>query len=247
MLPFSGNYYYLSFALQAICVIHCMRKGNANRWIWIIVFLPLIGCLAYIFTEIFTGNEVQQLQSGMGRVFRPLGSVKKMEEQLRFSDTFNNRVGLADACLAAGDTKRAIELYESSLQGTFSDNEYVFSQLIVAYSITGQYAEILPIAKKIYSLPQFKLARVHVLYAIALEKTGNTEMAEKEFLQMKVRYANFEARYEYGQFLIRAGRTTEAQTVLSEVTDEYNYLSAPEKRSNRRFVQQAKEVLKKLK
>src|SRR5947208_14530770 len=124
MFFFNSNYYYTIIGLQAICVIHCIRKGRANNWIWLIVFLPLIGCMVYIFTEIFTSRDIRTVQSGMTSVFNPGGSVRRLEENLRFADTFANRVALADACLLIGNTDRAIELYESSLSGNFTENEH---------------------------------------------------------------------------------------------------------------------------
>lgn len=66
MFFLNPNFYYVTIALQAICVLHCMKKGNQNKWIWIIVFLPLIGCLVYFFTEMFTSRDIQKLQSGIG-------------------------------------------------------------------------------------------------------------------------------------------------------------------------------------
>src|SRR5438045_1062417 len=112
---FTNNYFYLvTVGLQAICVIHCIRRGRQNNLIWLIVFLPIVGSLIYIFSEIFTGRDMQQVQSGLGAVLNPGGSVRKLEENLRFSDTFANRVALADAYLSINNTDRAIELYESS-------------------------------------------------------------------------------------------------------------------------------------
>src|SRR5690349_17937233 len=148
-------YYYIPIALQAICVIHCMRRGNQNKWIWIIVFLPVVGSLIYIFSEMITRREIDNVTSGVGSVFNPGGSVKKLEEQLRFSDTFHNRVALADAYLAAGETNDAIALYEQSLTGVFTENEHVIKQLIIAYANVGRHADIIPLAKKIYASPQF--------------------------------------------------------------------------------------------
>src|ERR1700741_988342 len=98
-----GQYYYVVLILQAICVYHCVRKGNQN-WIWLIVFLPLVGCVIYLFTEVITKNKVRNVQSGVGEVFRPSGSIKKLQENLRFSDTFQNKIALADALFAAGQT-----------------------------------------------------------------------------------------------------------------------------------------------
>jgi len=131
---FTNNYFYLiTIGLQAICVIHCLRKGRTTNWIWLIVFLPVIGSLIYIFTEIFTSRDIQNVQSGIGSVFNPGASLRRLEENLRFTDTFANRVALADAYLSTGNTDRAIELYESSLTGNFEENEHVLSQLIIAY------------------------------------------------------------------------------------------------------------------
>src|SRR4051794_34999718 len=98
--------------MQAICVIHCIRKGNSNNWIWLIIFLPVAGAIAYILSEVVTRSRVEQVQAGVTTVLNPSGKIKKLEQQLKFSDTFNNRVQLADAYLANGHTEKAIALYE---------------------------------------------------------------------------------------------------------------------------------------
>jgi hypothetical protein len=182
----------------------------------------------------------------MSLVFNPGGSVRKLEENLRFSDTFANRVALADAYLNTGNTDRAIELYESSLTGNFTENEYVLSQLIIAYYQKKRYNDILPIGKKIYNLPQFARSRSHILYAAALGYTGNYDMAEKEFKTMKGRYANYEARYYYALFLAETDRVTDARRLFSEMLGELSHLSSRERRYNRNWFRLAKDQLSKL-
>src|SRR3954453_12475820 len=135
--------------LQAICVIHCIRKGNSTNWIWLIIFVPVVGAIAYIATEIFTRSQVEQVQAGVSTVLNPTGKIKKLEQQLKFSDTFNNRVQLADAYLADGQTEKAIALYEDSLTGAFSENEYVLTQLNTAYFQKQQYNDVVAITKRI--------------------------------------------------------------------------------------------------
>ena len=243
---FANYYFYIPVVLQAICVIHCMRKGNQNKWIWIIVFLPGLGSLAYIFSEIITGREIDSVKSGVGSVFNPGGSIRKLEDQLRFSDTFHNRVALADGYLAAGHTEDAIALYEQSLTGVFTENEHVLKQLIVAYSYVGRYADIIPLGKKIHGSPQFAKSRVHILYAMALEHTGNNELAEKEFKTMNGRFAYFEARYQYALFLLRAGRYEEAKQVLDTIINEGGHLSSRERRAHQAWINKAKDEMRKL-
>lgn len=246
MFPFSSNYYYLILILQAICVIHCLWKSRQYNWIWLIVFLPAIGCLIYIFAEIFSRHDMQKVQSGMSTIFSPGGSVRRLEENLRFSDTFANRIALADAYLSMGNIDRAIELYESSLEGNFTENEYVLSQLIVAYYQKRRYDDIIPIGKKIYHLPQFARSRSHILYAAALGYAGRYDEAEKEFRTMKGRFANYEARYYYALLLAGTERVNEARTIFSEMLSEVSHLSSRERRFNRNWLRLAKEELNKL-
>jgi hypothetical protein len=242
----SGYLYIATIVLQVICVIHCLRKGNQNYWIWLIVLLPLIGCIAYFFTEIFNKRDLHQVQSGVGDVFNPGGKIKKLENNLRFSDTFNNRVALADAYLAAGQLDRAIDLYESSLTGNFTENEYVLSNLIMAYFDKRNYEKIIPLAKKVQSRPQFARSKPHIRYAIALEHTGRPELAEAEFKTMKGKFANFEARYQYACFLARNNRKEESVQLLNEMINEQPHLSSVEKRNNNQWFNMARAEMKRL-
>jgi len=232
--------------LQIICVVHCLRKGKSTMWIWVIVFLPLVGSIAYIFIEMFNRADVQNVQSGVSAVFNPTGRIKKLEEQLRFSDTFSNRVNLADAYLAIGQTEKAIRLYEGSLTGAFIENEHVLTQLSAAYFQVHRYTDVIAINKKICKLPQYPRSKAHLLYAMALEQTGSNEMAEKEYRLMKIRFDYFEARYRYGLFLAKNNRIHEAHQIFTEMVDEFTQLSSREKRNNREWVNSAKEQLRKL-
>lgn len=245
MFFLNNYYYYIIIGLQIICVVHCLRKGTQTMWIWLIIFLPLIGCIAYIIMEILNRNSIQQVQSGMGNIIYAAGKIKKLEKQLEFSDTFNNRIMLADAYLSAGYTEKAIQLYETSLTGAFKDNEHVLIQLVTAYYEVQRYNDAIKAAKKVYNNPAFH-THGHVLYAMALNKIGEADLAEKEFNTMKGRYSYFEARYQYGLFLINKNRVGEAQKIFNDIVNEFSYLSSFEKRNNRVWYNNAKQELRKI-
>ena len=246
MFLFNSYFYYVTLGLQALCVFHCIRKGNQQKWIYIIVFLPLVGCIAYFFTEMFSSRQLRNAGSGLGIVLNPTGSIRRLEANLRFADTFHNRVALADAYLAAGHTAKAIELYEVSLTGAFEENEHVLYQLIISYSKEGRYEEIIALAQKIYHLPQFARSKGHILFALALEQCSRSDEAEKEFRIMNTRFSSFEARYQYGLFLKRAGRSEETAHLFSEMIGEWSHLSPIERKHSRNWIALAKEERKKL-
>jgi hypothetical protein len=245
-MPFFSPYvYYITIALQLICVIHCIKKGNQGYWIWLIIFLPLIGCIAYLFTEIVTKREFNKVQTGVGNVLNPSGSIKKLEANLQFSDTFNNRVMLADAYLEKGFTDKAIDLYESSLTGNFTENEYVLSKLVLAHYKKKEYGKVIPLAKKLSVLPQFARSKSHIMYAVALGYAGNLQEAENEFLKMKSKFANYEARYEFGKFLQRQHRQDDAVQLFRDMVNESPHLTPRERRYNREWLQLSKGELHK--
>jgi hypothetical protein len=247
MFFFNPNFYYVSIVLQAICVYHCIRHGNQNKWIWVIVFLPFIGCLIYFFSEIVTGRELNRVQSGLGEFINPSGSIRKLEENLRFSDTFANRIALADAYLAAGESNKAIAIYEESLKGAFEENEYVLSQLVVAYHQRKSYAQVIAAAEKITQLPQFAFSHCHVLYANALAETGAVGKAETEFKSMNGKFSHYEGRYYYALFLLKEDRAEEAYQLLSDIVAEAKHLSPREKRYYRDWLAKSREDLKRIK
>jgi hypothetical protein len=234
MLP-GPSFYYLTIGCQALCAWHCVRRGTQQKWIWIIVFLPIVGCLIYLFSEVLTDRQLRSAGSGLGSLLGGSG-VRRLEKQVAFSDTFQNRIALADACLESGDTARAVTLCESILTGLFSENEYVIGQLILAYARQHRYEEILPLARKISGLLSFPRSKAHLAYAVALGKCGHAEEAEAAFLQMNGRYANFEPRYQYGVFLNDAGRSGEAAGQFRLLVTEFSYLGGRERHITRPLV-----------
>jgi len=240
---FGGQFYIITVILQAICVIHCLRNKTSNNWIWLIVFLPLVGCLIYFFSEILTRNQMRNIQSGFGEMISPSSSIKKLEDNLRFSDTFQNRVSLADAYLRNRQYEKAIELYESSLAGVFEENEYALAQLTVAYYEVKRYNDVIKTANKLYNRPQFNRSRVHVYYAIALAAADMKEKAEKEFQKMNIQFSCFEARFYFAQFLVSQQREEEGVNLLLNIKDEFPRLSSVEKRENREWYAKAKDHL----
>ncbi len=242
-----GSYSLVIVGLIVFCCVHSYRRGTLNRWILWLVLVPPFGAIYYLFTEVFNNRRSFVKPTNYApKVVASGANIRKLEEELRFTDTFANRIRLADAYLASGQTEKAVELYKNSLTGAFSENEHVMQQLIVAYSALQQYELVIPLAKKLYKLPQFARSRSHLLYAQALENLGQTEQAETEFKAMKGRYSYFEQRYQYGLFLMRAGRDDEAWQIFTDMLNEEQHLSPIERKTNRVWFSKTKDELRKI-
>jgi len=84
------------------------------------------------------------------------------------------------------------------------------------------------------------------MYASALGYVGKEQEAEKEFLKMKSKFSNYEARYQFALFLVRANRLDEAQQLLADMMNEWSHLTSRERNSSRQWFQLAKIELQKL-
>lgn len=244
---FSGSYYYyVPIILQGICAVHCLCAGNQSKWLWVIVFLPVIGSCFYLYSEVLNNRKIASVKIDCAAILNPGIKIKRLEEALKFADTFANKTKLADAYLNSGQTDKAIALYKSCLTGAFEDNEQAISQLIVAYYQRENYAEAINMARKVHRSQKFNRSKAHLLYALSLERTNQPNLAETEFKAMKGRYSNFEQRYEYGQFLQRAGRIEEAFDIYAELLDEEAQLSKAERSGGRAWFIKAKQEIKRI-
>lgn len=240
-----SEYYYLVIGLQAVCVWHSYRRGTMQKWIWLIVFLPLVGSLLYIFTEIIQKRHVSSATGSILSFVNPGGRIKKLEHNYNFSGTFTNRIALADAYLDAGMYDKAIGLYEPVLTGIFDNSDGAIRNLIKAYYKTGQFNELVKIAPRIIKSLDFTKTQANLYYALALEELGRFDEAEAEFKKMCHRFCNYEQRYNYGCFLLRREKYPEAREVFEAAINESEFLSGREKSEASEWIGKAKQEVKK--
>lgn len=239
------SYYYLVFILQGICVFHSIRKGTQQKWIWIIVFVPFFGSLAYIFTEMLKKNQFTGLQQNISVVVNPNGKIAELEKQYRFSATFKNKVALAEAYLAMNRASEAIELFESALIGINNDDEYVMLSLLKAYYAIENDEGVVKIGKKLAKSSLFQKSEANLYYANSLEKEGYFDLAKSEYQKMDLRLSNYEARYNYALFLLRRNETNTAKEVLENIINEHEILSKAELKQSKKWINAAEAELKK--
>ncbi|GAB3937564.1 tetratricopeptide repeat protein [Mucilaginibacter myungsuensis] len=243
-MNFAGNYYYLvTIGLQIICGIHCLRRGRGN-WLWLIIFLPVVGSIIYFIMEILPSMRTRGPRIDVGAIVNPGAKIKKLEEDFRFTDTFQNRIKLADAYLSSGQTEQAVELYEDGLTGAFKENEHALGQLTVAYYQLERYRDAVDAASTISRHPQFVRSKAHLYQALSLEKMGQLDAADAEFKKMIGRFSYYEQRYHYGSFLLRNGRNDEAGKVFTAMLDEEQQLSPMERRAAKYWCAKARTEMK---
>jgi hypothetical protein len=238
-------YLILPLAFQVICVIHVIRTGRDRSWIWAIVFLSLLGCIVYAIIEIlpdlFSRRRTRQLAAGVGRVLNPGGKISKLQAELDFSPTVENRMALAEAWEEAGDNQKAAEHWEKCLEGIHADDIHIMGRLGRALHGCGQNVRARQWYEKIRARRGgFIEDRDTLCYAEVLESMGENAKAEEMYRSAAAGPIGFEAQYRFASFLRRTGRRKEADRAVSSLATAFDHLPPYARRAERRWVDAAR-------
>src|SRR5579863_6848207 len=111
----------LMLCAQLACAIHAGRTGRPFFWIYIIMFVPTVGMLAYLAVELvpeWMGSpKGRRAASDLGRALDPGRAVRQAERQVAMTPTAENKATLAKAYLEAGRHDEAVSLYRETLVG----------------------------------------------------------------------------------------------------------------------------------
>src|SRR5512139_870053 len=109
--------------LQAVTLIHALRTGRINPWLWVILFFPFIGGLAYLYMEMWPdirrGRSLDRLKSTVARTMDPECELKRRREELEICESHENRIALAAEFARLQRWDEAAATYRDALQGHF--------------------------------------------------------------------------------------------------------------------------------
>jgi hypothetical protein len=221
------------FALQAFCIYHAYRHNSEQRWYWLILFFPLVGCIIYLMQNFNSTTSLNDISETVKEVVINNYKIEQLEKALRFSDTIKNKINLADEYVNVKRYQEAIGLYESCLQGFMNDDPSVRMKLLNAHFMNGDYASTVEIGNKLNSEKTFKNAAERVAYAWSLHHVQETARAAQIFEDMDRSFTNYYHRKEYCKFLIATEKIEMAGEKLQDLIQEFDHLKGAERRLNR--------------
>tara|TARA_R110002049_G_scaffold299723_1_gene490139 strand:+ start:6378 stop:7100 length:723 start_codon:yes stop_codon:yes gene_type:complete len=239
-------HYYLIIALQAYCIYHAYKNHKPYYWFFLIFFIPVLGSLIYIITQVYNKSDADKIQSELTSIINPTKKIKDLEKKLEFSDTYSNRIELADAYLSNGDFPNAILNYKETLKDTAQNNLYAHQQLILCYFQLKDFVGVLDSSELIKTKSEFKGSKQQFCYGLALKELGELEKAETELKQIDRPYSNYTERLELAKFYIENNRTTEGKELLSEISAESQHMTKPNRRIYRTTIAEVERLLKTL-
>lgn len=238
----------IPLALIVLCLIHIFRTGRDRFWVYIIIFLPLAGCIAYFFIEVLPelvhGRGAARISAGVARVVSPGRKLKEREAALDLAPTVENRIALAEVWMEEGEPAKAADLYAACLNGIYKEDRMILSRFAHALQAAAYSVR----ARQVFD----ELVRLHgpltddrdlLCFAATLDACGETAKAEENYRAAAAKSSSLEARYRYAAFLRNAGRTEEAARELASLERGFALMPGFAKRVQRKWVQAARKEL----
>ena len=212
----------LVFGLQLLCLAHVVRTGRRCQWMFIIMALPLAGCLAYFFLEILPdlrhSRAARQAVRDIGAVIDPERDLRETAQRVAEADTVENRAALAEECLRRGRAAEAKQLFRSGLTGVHATDHVLMLGLARAEFALDDHAGACDTLDRLRAAhPNLDCPDGHLLYARSKEQQGQIEQALIEYAALAEYYPGEEARCRLALLLQKTGRVAEARTLFRQV------------------------------
>jgi hypothetical protein len=229
--------------LQALALVHFIRRRPDTIWLWLIIFLGPVGALLYIAMEVVPDLGL------LRHVFDSAGRRRKIA-QLEALVTENPAAGnyeeLADLHLDEGHYARARACYDKAIAGRAGDLDPIYRRGIAEIHLGDYAAAISDIEAITRRDPRYDFNRAIALLAHAYAGAGRAEEADAYFKRATEVSTLSETYYNYAVFLAEQRRTSEAREWAGRLIARKPTLPRYLQRRERPWFRKAAALLKRL-
>jgi hypothetical protein len=238
-----GSFLGYGLILQAVAILHFVRRRPDTFWLWIILMGGGLGAFVYIVAEVIPDAS---LLRGTFEAFPRRRQIKQLEYAILDNPSVGNYEELGNLYLDDGQFTKARECFDRVI-GPRTDTPDPYYRRALALLALG---ELQPAAADLERVvkhdPKYDYQRAAGLLADTLGKTGQRERAAQLFVDVLQLSTLSETQCNYASFLAAGGQTTEAREWAQRVLAKRPTMPAYLRRRERKWFRQASALLKKL-
>jgi len=242
-MGFVGLLFPWGIILQALAIVHFIRRRPDTYWLYIILFLGPIGALVYIVAEVLP--DLGLLRDSF-KVFPRRKRIYELESMILDNPSAGNYEELADLYLEEGRFRRARECYDKAISSRTDSLDPFYRRALAAMQM-GDYAAAVPDLERVVSREsKYDFHRALGLLADAYAQTGQDEKADVLFREATKMSTLSETYYNYASFLLTQQRIAEARDWAQRILAKKATLPRYLKRRERPWFRRASGLLKRL-
>ncbi|MFY9845234.1 MAG: tetratricopeptide repeat protein [Terriglobales bacterium] len=231
------------FLLQAIAIVHFIRRRPDTYWLFIILFLGPLGAIIYLAVEALPDIG---LVGQSFKVFPRRKRIAELEAAIRDNPSAGNYEELGDLYMDDGNLRSARAAFDKAIAAR-ADTLDPFYRRGVCAILLGDAAAALPdLERAVAKEPDYDFGRAAGLLAHAYAQTGQKEKAEALFRQVTVTSTLSETYLNFAELLASEGRNAEAREWAQKVLDKKPSMPGYLRRRERPWFRRASEMLKRV-
>jgi hypothetical protein len=242
-----GALFYLLYpyglVLQAIAIVHFIRRRPDGYWLWIILLGGGLGAMVYIAVEVIP--DVGLLR-GSFKVFPRRRRIRELEFAILDNASAGNYEELADLYMEEGNFARARQCYDKSISSRTDSPDPFYRRGACAIELGDFAAAVLDLERVVAKDPKYDFHRGAGLLAHAYANTGQPEKAEALFQQVTKISTLSETYFNYACFLAAQQRSPGARHWAQQILAKKPTMPGYLRRRERPWFRKANALLKRL-
>lgn len=241
-------WFILSLLMQVGLIVHVIKTGRNQIWIWVLALMPGAGPIAYIAVELipqlFRSRTAQRTARGFRKAVDPTRELRRYENEARVAGNVASRQRYAEELVRHGRYDEGIAQYRQALTGLYEHDPNLMLGLAQAQFAKGDASAARSSLDELIRLnPDFRSPSGHLLYARALEAEGNIAKALEEYRVAAPAYPGAEAAVRYAQLLAAQGQRADAQKIVRELLEQARIAPVHYRRAQREWLDAAQRLL----
>lgn len=238
-----GLFYPYGIVLQALAVMHFVRRRPDGFWLWVILIGGGVGAAVYILAEVVPDMG---LLRGAFDVFPRRKRIKYLEAAIIDNPSIGNYEELGDLYLDDKQYARARECFDKVITPRTESADPYYRRALCEIALGDLAAAEADLAQVVRIDPRFDYQRAAGLHAHVLGRLGRREEAAASFADVTTTSTLSETQYNYARFLADNGRPAEAREWAQRILAKKPTMPAYVRRRERGWFRKASALLKRL-
>jgi hypothetical protein len=202
---------------------HVFRSGRSPLWLLPIIFVPVLGCIAYalfaLVPDAASSAGARRFADDVANMADPGRAYREKKREVEMVGSSQSKKALAEECIKRGRFQDAVDLYQSAMTGPLgAEDMALLHGLARAKMLAGDGAGAEAAFEKLKAAdPVAFNADAELDYARALALQGKNDEALRQYENVLPRYPGEEARCRYAVLLQKLGQQERAARVFREI------------------------------
>ena len=239
----------LTVLVQVLFAVHVHRTGRSTYWMYLIMMVPVMGCLIYfvieVLPEVIRGPTGKHARKSFLSMLDPEKDFRDAKYAFDTAPTVANRIHLAQLLTARGEYDAVIALLKPALTNHFADDILLLEGLAYAHYDKGDYRGALEYIQKIFERQETEPQDyIKLLRARAYVALGDFNAALGDLNHLVKFFTGEEARIALAQLHERMGNPAEARTIYQDIVTRAKHSPKYYQKTERHWIGMAQAALK---